>query len=110
MKVDYTSSDGRLNCSVEGDQKDVFKQLSEFQEIFENLKCGACDSDNVRFVVRTVDENDYYELKCQACYSKLEFGQTKKGDKLFPKRKDRDTNEYKPNGGWAKWNPQDIPQ
>ena len=38
------------------------------------------------------------------CGAKLAFGVMKKGGRLFPKRKDKENN-WLPNGGWVKWNP-----
>ena len=40
--------------------------------------------------MRTVDDNEYYELRCMDCGAKLAFGSMKKGGGLFPKRKDAD--------------------
>jgi ribosomal protein L40E len=71
--------------------------------VFEETKCGKCGSENLRFVVRTVDENEYFELRCMDCGAKLAFGSMKKGGGLFPKRKDGDN--WLPDGGWLKWNP-----
>ena len=53
-------------------------------------------------MVRSVEGNDYYELRCGNCGGILSFGQHKKGGTLFPKRKD-DNNNYLPNKGWHKW-------
>jgi hypothetical protein len=104
MKVSYTS--GRLNVEVEGEkQKDVFMELARFQEVFEHSKCGKCGSDDVRFVVRSVDDNEFYEIHCQNCRARLAFGQHKgKEGTLFPRRKDGENN-WLPNNGWVKYNP-----
>jgi DNA-directed RNA polymerase subunit RPC12/RpoP len=103
MKLKYTTSNGKISVEFDGDsQKDLFGQIASFQEVFEESKCGKCGSENLRFIVRTVDENDYYELRCMDCGAKLAFGVNKKGGGLFPKRKDGDT--WLPNGGWVKWN------
>lgn len=108
MKVSYTTADKRLTVEVEGkDNKDVFSQLSLFQEIYEARVCGACDSANVRFSVREVKGNTYYELRCSDCGSTLAFGQKKADGSLFPKRKDKDGN-WLPNNGWVKWNPKEL--
>jgi hypothetical protein len=107
MKVRYTSSDGRLSVEVEGDkQKDVFGQLARFQEVFEHTTCGKCKKGDVRFVVRIVDDNDFYELHCASCRARLAFGQHKgKDGTLFPKRKDSE-GKWLPDGGWLKYNAQ----
>ena len=103
MKVTYTS--GKISVEIEADtQIELFQRLAKFQEIIAETKCGKCDSENIRFQVRNVDDNLYYELKCMDCGAKLAFGVMKKGGRLFPKRKDKEGN-WLPDGGWVKWNP-----
>lgn len=107
MKVIYRTTDSRISVEVEGkDNKDIFKQLSVFQELFDNGKCQACDGERVRFVVREVQGNTFYELRCLDCGATLAFGQKKADGSLFPKRKDKDGN-WLPNGGWVKWQPRE---
>lgn len=120
MKVSHKSKNGRIEIFAEGEtQKDVFRQLSSLQEVFEETECGVCGDDDIRFVVRTVDDNDFYELHCLGwkydtniqqynyCRAKLAFGQHKgKEGTLFPKRKDKDGN-WLPNNGWTRWKPED---
>lgn len=102
MRASYKVSD-KLQFEVEGEgQKEIFKELAAIQEIFGETKCGVCGSENIKFVVRAVDDNEYYELRCMDCGAVLAFGQHKKGGTLFPKRKD-DKGEYMPNRGWYKW-------
>lgn len=102
MKILYKVND-KLTFELEGEgQKEIFKELATIQEIFSEEKCGLCGSNNIRFVVRNVDGNDYYELRCLDCGAVLAFGQHKKGGTLFPKRKDDDGN-YMPNKGWHKF-------
>lgn len=104
MKVLYQAND-RLQFELEGSgQKEIFKELAMIQEIFSEEKCGSCGKSHLKFVVRNIDSNDYYELKCGDCASVLSFGQHKKGGTLFPKRKD-DEGNYLPNKGWHKWAP-----
>lgn len=92
-----------MQCEIEEDgQKEIFKKLSSIQEIFGEAECGMCKNTNLRFAVRSVEGNDYYELKCPKCGANLAFGQHKKGGTLFPKRKD-EKGEYLPNRGWYKW-------
>lgn len=101
MKLNYKVND-RLEFELEGSgQKEVFKELAVIQEIFGEKSCGLCNKDTIRFVVRNVDDNDYFELRCD-CGGILSFGQHKKGGTLFPKRKDENGN-YIPNNGWHKW-------
>lgn len=102
MKILYKVND-KLTFELEGEgQKEIFKELATIQEIFSEEKCGLCGSQNIKFVVRNVDGNDYYELRCLDCGAILAFGQHKKGGTLFPKRKDDDGN-YMPNRGWHKF-------
>jgi hypothetical protein len=107
MKVSYTTADNRITVEVEGkDNKDVFAQLAVFQEIYETRQCGACDSPRVKFLVREVQGNTYYEMRCADCGATLAFGQKKADGSLFPKRKDKEGN-WLPNGGWVKWQPKE---
>lgn len=102
MKVLYKAND-KLTFELEGSgQKEVFKELAVIQEIFSEEKCGLCSSANLKFVVRNIEGNDYYELRCGDCGGILAFGQHKKGGTLFPKRKD-DNGTILPNKGWHKW-------
>lgn len=103
MKLTYTTKNGRVKVELEGEsQKDIFEAISKFQEVFDETNCGKCQSENLRFVVRNVDDNLYYELRCLDCGARLSFGVHKKGGGLFPKRKDGD--KWLPDGGWVKWN------
>lgn len=102
MKLTYRAND-RLSFEIEGEgQKEVFKGLATVQEIFGEDKCGLCSCNAIRFVVRNVEDNDYYEMRCNDCGAVLSFGQHKKGGTLFPKRKD-DEGNWLPNKGWHKW-------
>lgn len=87
--------------SVKG-HKDLFKQLAAFTEVFSDESCGKCKSGDVAYVVRNVEDNDFYEKKCKSCGAKLAFGSHKKGDTLFPKRKDGDS--WLLDSGWVKYN------
>lgn len=103
MKLTYTTPNRRITAEFEADtQRELFAQISKFQEVFEEDKCGKCQGENLKFIVRTVDDNEYFEVRCSDCGAKLAFGAMKKGGGLFPKRKDGDT--WLPDGGWQKWN------
>jgi hypothetical protein len=103
MKVKYKVNNN-LEFEVEGSgQKEVFKELAIIQEIFGEGSCGLCNKNNIKFIVRNVEGNDYYELRCSDCNGVLAFGQHKKGGTLFPKRRD-ENNNWLPNKGWYKWN------
>lgn len=103
MKVIYTTKSKQLQVEIEGTTKDVFKQLAEFQEVFDERQCGVCQSEDIHFLVRTVEGNDFYELKCRKCGAKLAFGQNKIGGGLFPKRKLADGSYDKEKKGWHTW-------
>lgn len=85
-------------------QKELFEDLANLQEVFGEDRCGKCDSTDLRFVVRENDGNKFYEVQCRRCYARLAFGSHKKGETLFPKRKDGD--DYLPDNGWTKWDKQ----
>ena len=103
MKISHNI--GRTTVELESDTvKDAFAQLSTFQEVFGEDKCGKCGSDNLRFVVRENDGNSYYEIRCQECGAKLSFGANKVGGGLFPRRKDAE-GDWLSDRGWQKWNP-----
>lgn len=103
MKIKYTSANGRLSAEIEAEsQRDLFTEISKFQEVFEENTCGKCKGNDIRYVVRNVDDNQYYELRCNSCGAKLAFGVNKKGGGLFPKKKDGD--KWLPDNGWQKWN------
>jgi hypothetical protein len=104
MKLNYKVSD-KLSFELEGEgQKEIFKELASIQEIFGEEKCGLCGSSNIKYVVRNVDGNDYYELRCADCGAILAFGQHKKGGTLFPRRKD-DDGKWLSHRGWHKYTP-----
>ena len=106
MKVLYKAND-KLTFELEGSgQKEVFKELATIQEIFAEESCGLCNKSSIKFVVRSVEGNDYYEMRCTDCGATLAFGQHKKGGTLFPKRRD-DDNNWLPNRGWHKYQKKD---
>lgn len=96
MKLNYTTPDNRMSVELSGDsQKDLFKELADFQEVFQGNVCSAVidgkvlKTDNTVFRVREVDDNLYYEMVClepgPLFMYKKQFGQNKKGGSLFPK-------------------------
>lgn len=103
MKAHFRTQDNRITFEVEGiDQKAVFKQIALVQEVFDaESECGCCQSKAIRLRVRMADDNEYYEIVCEECHARFQFGQAKKGGTLFPKR--RDESGALPNRGWARW-------
>ena len=105
MKLSYTTKNGRISIEIEGDShRDLFGGIAKFQEVFEEDACQKCKGEKIRFVVRNVDDNLYYELRCADCGARLSFGVNKNGGGLFPRRKDSEGN-WLPDSGWVKWNP-----
>jgi len=103
----------RIIIIAEGPKEtEVFEQLAQMQEVFGQQKCGKCNCEDLRFVVREIDDNKFYELRCTniKCRAVLSFGCNKKGFTLFPKRKGEPTAEgkttYLPANGWQIYNPE----
>ena len=94
-------------------QVDMFKTISDTQEVFGEMKCGLCEGHDLRFAVRTVNGDDYHELVCNnpKCRAKLSFGCSKqKKGTLFPIRKltekgkpSRKDGKYGQHNGWTKY-------
>ena len=104
MKVKYWSPNKRLCLEAEGDVKEIFKQLALFEEVF----CRSTNhknekSDELSFSVREHDGNDFFEIKDEDGWA-FGFGQTKVGQKLFPRKKDAN-GEWLPDNGWSKYDP-----
>ncbi len=85
-------------------QKDLVETLASLSEVLSQKVCGACEGFSLKYQVRTVDGNTYYEIKCnnKGCGAVLSFGQHREGGTLFPKRKDKEGN-YLDNNGWIIW-------
>lgn len=104
MKAAYRTANGQITFEVDGESaKALFSQIASIQEVFDaEHACGMCDSTDIRYLARKVDDFDFYELACRACHARFAFGQAKKGGALFPKRKDEDGN-WIPNNGWTRF-------
>ncbi len=108
MKCNYRVNRD-LMLELEGsNQKELFEQMAAAAEIFGNWECcGKCKSPEhrPRPVVREVDDNRHYELRCTnpRCEARFTYGQNKKGGTLFPQRKFPKTEDFKPDGGWVIW-------
>jgi hypothetical protein len=107
MKATYKTKSGQLMFEVVSETpKGVFKEIAAIQEIFDaEQQCGKCGGKHIKFIAREVEGNDFYELQCEDCDARFQFGQRKKGGDLFPKR--RGENGPLPNGGWAVYRPKD---
>ena len=103
MQATYKTRNGRIAITATGDSaKDLFRELASIIEIFDaDEACGKCGSQAIVPRFRVIDDNAYYEMACTdpKCRARLALGQTKKGDMLFVKRKDKDDN-WLPDGGW----------
>lgn len=104
MKASYQTRNGQVTFELEGqDIKDVFRQLAKVQEVFDaEAQCGMCESKDIRFLARKVEDFDFYELDCQKCHAHFSFGQAKKGGALFPKRRDENGAPL-PHDGWSRY-------
>lgn len=109
MLADFKVSPNLVLHIESSNQLDLFKQLGQLKEIFGISECSKCQSNDIRHVVREVDDPnkkgktyDYYELHCQSCRSKLAFGVKQDGETLFPKRKDQD-GKWLDNNGWTQY-------
>lgn len=85
-------------------QQDLFESIYRTQEIFSIDKCGKCGSTDIKYIVRTIDDNKFFELQCPKCKAKLTFGCAKRGGGLFPHKKDQNNN-WLPNNGWTVYTP-----
>ena len=87
MKLRYKVGD-KLEFELEGaGQKEIFKELAAIQEIFGEESCGICGSKHIKFIVRNIDGNDYFELRCSDCGAILAFGQHKREVLFSPREK-----------------------
>lgn len=112
-KATYKTLAGKLLVEIEfDDTKTLIENVAAVQEVCEQEKCSNCgNTENFRFVVRTVGDDRYHELMCRKCGYKLGFGIPKKGKpNLYPRRRNQKTKE--PIGpkkdGWHKFDPNDI--
>ena len=93
----------RLTLEVEGEnQKELFENMAKVQEVFNEETPPGAKGLNTRYVVRVVDDNKFYEMRCQETGQVLSFGCHKKGNTLFPKRRD-DSGQTVGKNGWHKY-------
>lgn len=105
MKVTYTTKNGRLTVEFEaGSQKEIFRSLSRFQEVFEDtaealIEGKTYTSDDIRYIVRKSEyedergktkEAEYFEKQIRTgplAWFKKPYGVLDDGtDGLFPKK------------------------
>jgi len=106
VKMKYTTPDKQFTFELEArDNKELLEQLSALQDIFEQPRCTNCGKRNFRYLVREVEGDKYYEIQCKDCGFKLQLSQSKKGNALYPRRKNQKTGKaIGPKGdGWHKW-------
>lgn len=115
----------QLNIECESETVDeLFKQIAKMQSTFEDTKCGACNSTNIRYVVREAEGFEFFEMHClePKCRARLSFGHSKEDKKLYAKRLVIETNGknkgkakrgedgkavWLPNSGWTKYTAQE---
>jgi hypothetical protein len=74
--------------------KQVFERLADLAACLgADAKCGCCGGDALVPQVTRPQNYTYYALACQGCGATLAFGQTREGERLFPKR-DRGQNGW----------------
>jgi hypothetical protein len=97
MQLTYTTPDGRIKFEFEAaNVKDAFMKVGMLQEAFESdTICGLCQSPHIKLEMRHAQDYVFYELRCNECTARLEFGQAKMGGGLFAKRRD-----YPDSKGW----------
>lgn len=98
MKAHFRVLGGRITLELEGGtQKELFAAIADAQDVFDaDTVCGLCNGQDLRFQVRHIEGNAFYELACRGCTARLTFGQHKEGGTLYPKRGEG-------NRGWAKF-------
>lgn len=103
MNIHYDTGRLRFEFSAET-IKDAWKKLAIISDVFEtDRRCGSCESDAIGFRYRkTQDGYDYFCLVCNSCGHQLDFGQTREGGRLFPKRRNKEGDTIGDNG-WYDW-------
>ena len=105
MKLSYTTADGRMTVELEGNSdKELFRKLARFQEVYEDTPSANIDGKNVKgegvkYKVRKAKytdekgkekEAEYFEKVVTVgpmLYYKKSFGVLDDGtDNLFPKK------------------------
>lgn len=122
MKVRYTTKNGRMTVEFDvSSQKELFRELHKFQEVFEDVAAaklpdGFVESDDIRYIVRKADYEDekgkikqaeYFETRVgsgKLMGWKKQFGVLDDGTEgLFPKRKVEGENIQQGYNGWHRY-------
>lgn len=111
MKVQLKVSPNVIVTAEGEKQTEVFEELAQLQEIFGESKCGKCGNTELRFVVRLANDDRFYELRCPKCWATLSYGVKKKGNALFPHRKENENKSIMglepgtalPDKGWLQY-------
>lgn len=85
MKARVATQGGYIEVESET-IKGLFEELAEAQEIFGARECDLCHSKDLVFRVRRPEGYVFYELHCNNCKGQFQFGQTREGGRLFPKK------------------------
>lgn len=124
MKLTYTTADSKLTVEIEGNSdKELFRKLSHFQEVFEDVPMAKINGDvvaggDVRYRVRKAKytdekgkekEAEYFEkvvVSGPLMWYKKGFGVLDDGsENLFPKRVPEDDQNISAGlNGWHKYN------
>jgi hypothetical protein len=97
--------------------QEVFENLATMMGVFSIQKCGACGSDEIKYVSRKAqgEKNkiyNYLECWCDKCFSRLSFGISDNGQ-IYPKVKlsqlaveksESDKKRFEENEAYAKKN------
>lgn len=85
MKAEFKV--GNLTLVAEGTTPEsIFRELATLQAVFEDASCRKCNKTNLQYVVRKVEDDEFFELRCKDCGAKLTFGVSKADKQLYPKR------------------------
>jgi hypothetical protein len=90
-------------------QQDLFRAIASAQEVFGEKKCGKCKAANLTFRVRTVKDNNFFEVVCNSCRATMSMGVHRTGGTLFPRRHieaEGGAKEWLPDNGWLRWDPE----
>jgi len=117
MKALFKLNDS-VTLEVEAESiKDIVDKLTHIKEAIGPEPCGKCKSTDTFPQSRMVEDNTFYEIRCQKCGAILPLGLSKADQNLYKKRMKTDKKGkavkdnngkaiYLPNNGWLKWNPE----